>query len=140
MSRSNTAGRKTKPNDCRRWPPTWSTCQVAVIAATRSAAPAKTAMAATSTIPIVFQTGSDPVKDGLVASLNRPGGNVTGATQADHRAGLEAARRDFGSAPKATVIGMLANPNGVQTAAPSAGNTGSRRRARFGAPRCECDQ
>jgi len=89
---------------------------VAVIAATRSAAPAKTAMAATSTIPIVFQTGSDPVKDGLVASLNRPGGNVTGAT----RLTTELASKRLGMilevVPKATVIGMLANPNGVQTA------------------------
>ena len=89
---------------------------VAVIAATRSAAPAKTAKAATSTIPIVFQTGSDPVKDGLVASLNRPGGNVTGAT----RLTTELASKRLGVilevVPKATVIGMIANPNGVQTA------------------------
>jgi len=90
--------------------------RVAVIAATRSSAPAIAAKAATSTIPIVFQTGSDPVKDGLVASLNRPGGNVTGAT----RLTTELVPKRFGIiaelAPKATAIAMLVNPNGIQTA------------------------
>jgi putative ABC transport system substrate-binding protein len=88
---------------------------VAVIVATRSSAPARAVRAATSIIPIVFQTGSDPVKDGLVESLNRPGGNVTGATRLT--TALMQKRLGVMSelVPKMATIGLLTNPAGSQT-------------------------
>jgi ABC-type uncharacterized transport system substrate-binding protein len=88
---------------------------VDVIVASRGPAPGLAAKAATSTIPVVFQTGSDPVEIGLVASMNRPGGNVTGVTRMSSalivkRLGL---MREL--VPQMSVLALLVNPNGPQT-------------------------
>jgi putative tryptophan/tyrosine transport system substrate-binding protein len=83
--------------------------KVTVIAATSTPA-ALAAKAATSTVPIVFTTGGDPIKLGLVASLGRPGGNVTGTTLLAVEVGpkrLELARELF---PGATTFALLVNP------------------------------
>jgi putative ABC transport system substrate-binding protein len=84
--------------------------RVTVIAATSTSAPGLAAMAATSAIPIVFQTGGDPVQDGLVTSMNRPGRNVTGVSRLSFA--LEPKRLELlrELVPKAAVIGLLVNP------------------------------
>lgn len=85
--------------------------RVNVIAATSTPAglPAKQA---TSTIPIVFVTGSDPVEQGLVASLNRPGANVTGATTLAVGLGQKRLELLHALIPKAALIALLVNPVG----------------------------
>src|SRR6202030_642549 len=76
---------------------------------------AAVAKAATATVPIVFVTGADPVKDGLVASLNRPSGNVTGVTFLAGQLGAKRLELLRQLVPKATTIGVLVNPGSPET-------------------------
>jgi len=85
--------------------------QVGVIVAGGGTPVMLAAKAATTTIPIVFTTGADPVGSGLVISLSRPGGNMTGVHM--FTSGLEAKRLGLlhEMVPKATTIAVLVNPN-----------------------------
>ena len=88
--------------------------QVSAIVLTGGGPTSRVAKAATSTIPIIFITGDDPVRSGLVASLNRPGGNITGISLLT--VSMEAKRLQLLQelVPNAAVVAIIVNPDNPQ--------------------------
>jgi ABC-type uncharacterized transport system substrate-binding protein len=115
-SPSNTAGRRGITSGCRPCPPIWSAERLP--SSRRSAALA--AKAATTTIPIVFAIGGDPIAPGLVPSLGRPGGNITGVTF--YGTALVTKRLDLAREliAQGSTVGMLVNPNNPPSVAEGA--------------------
>jgi len=90
--------------------------KVDVIAACGAAGEALTAKSATSTIPIVFTVGADPIETGLVASLARPGGNLTGVYILNTQLVQKRVQLISELVPQAKVIGYLMNPSNLAIA------------------------
>jgi putative ABC transport system substrate-binding protein len=84
--------------------------QVTVIAATDGLPSVMAAKAATGTLPIVFLTAADPIAFGLVASLNRPGGNITGVVTLNAEVGPKRLELLHEAIPTATAIALVVNP------------------------------
>lgn len=103
--------------------------QVAVLAAPGSVAAALAAKAATSTIPIVFEIGADPVAVGLVESLSRPAGNVTGVTSLNAQVAPKRLEMLHALLPNAAVFGLLVNPTNPKNATETSSNLETAARA-----------
>jgi putative tryptophan/tyrosine transport system substrate-binding protein len=100
--------------------------KVAVIVATPTAA-ALAAKSATSTIPIVFMFGNDPIQSGMVSSLSRPGGNITGVSYMTNTLSAKQLQLVAEAMPQAERIGFLVNPGNPAAAADKADvETGAR--------------
>jgi putative ABC transport system substrate-binding protein len=84
--------------------------QVSVIVTTGGITPVRAALGATSKIPIVFLVGVDPVREGLVVSMNRPGGNLTGVTTLNAELGPKRLELIHELVPTASLIAVLVNP------------------------------
>jgi putative tryptophan/tyrosine transport system substrate-binding protein len=93
--------------------------RVAVIVAPGSTPAALAAQRATTTIPIVFEVASDPVEIGLVSSLARPGGNITGVTSLNAEVLPKRLELLHELVPSASVVGLLVNPSNPNLAEPA---------------------
>ena len=98
-----------------RWHSTWSACRVTVLVAIGTAGVARAAKTATTKIPIAFANGSDPVRVGLVASMNRPGGNATGVSFYTSSLGPKRLELLRELVPQAATIAFLVNPTNPVT-------------------------
>src|SRR5262245_29923606 len=92
--------------------------QVTVIAATSTPA-SVAAKAVVKTIPVVFETGGDPVRLGLVPSLSRPGGNITGVSQTNVEIVAKRLELLHQMIPSARIFGLLVNPANPSLAVPT---------------------